>query len=70
MRYFHYSDLIGVIRIKASRRPSESTKPRSGTWIVRELNKGEWEVPSFPEITWGILKDFEYLGSTPLNPSP
>lgn len=62
MKYYHYAADNTVIRVKASRRPSEKTKPKSGTWIVHERNNCNWEMPCFPEITWGILKTLEYIG--------
>lgn len=72
MRHFHYKEPGGsiVIRIVAGRKPGPNTKPSRGTWVVRELlpdlpgsSIGKWQMPAFPEITWGILKDMEYLGS-------
>lgn len=65
VRYFHYADANGVIRIRAGRRPSEHTKPKRGTWVVRELGERGWQMPVAPEITWGTLKTLEYVGSTP-----
>lgn len=66
MRYFHYSDGEGVIRIRHSRKPPQN-QPWSGTWVVRELSKElKWEMPPFPEITWGTLSKMVYLGSVPL----
>lgn len=63
MRYFHYADDTGVIRIRAGRRPSEHTKPKRGTWVIRERAGARWIMPACPEITWGTLSRFEYLGS-------
>ena len=65
MKIFHYLDPEngGVIKIRASRQPSELTKPRNGTWVVREFTEGKWQMPCFPEITWNRLKDLQYLGS-------
>jgi hypothetical protein len=39
--------------------------PKRGTLVVRELVNGKWEMPCFPEITWGVLKDLQFLGSIP-----
>lgn len=55
-----------LIKIKASRRPSDATKPRSGTWVVREFDGKNWLMPCFPEIIWATLKRFTYLGSGPI----
>jgi len=60
MRYFHYTDGTGVIRIRARYQPSEKGRR---IWVVRELKGKEWVLPCIPEITWGTLKDMEYLGS-------
>ncbi len=53
-----------VIQLKAARLPSEITRRKAGTWVVREFNKetGKWEMPCSPEITLSVLKTFEYLG--------
>lgn len=51
-----------VIRITASRRPSEKTKPKSGTWKVKEFDGNHWGFPIFPEITWKTLSDLTYIG--------
>jgi hypothetical protein len=67
MRAYHYTDGFGVIRICAKRKPSELTKPKSGTWVVREYVKSKWVMPGFPEITWFMLTKLEYLGSTPIS---
>lgn len=72
MRAFHYLEPEGsiVIRIISGRKPGPKTKPRRGTWVVRELipdmpgsTKGKWRLPCFPEIAWGTLSKLEYLGS-------
>lgn len=69
MRAHHYLDPIdgSVIRVKANRRPSTKTRPRDGTWIVREFHKGIWTTPSFPEVTLAVLSKLNYLGSVQLN---
>ncbi len=70
MKYFHYvADDGTLLRVKASRKPSRNTKPKRGTWIVREYaatNK-QWVMPVFPEILWKDLKYFRYLGSIPVS---
>lgn len=66
MKHFHYTDDVGVIRITCKKQPGEKTAPRSGTWVVRELNNlGAWEMPTVPQITWGTLKKMIYLGNVP-----
>lgn len=68
MKHFHYTDNVGVIRITARRRPSQSTVPKRGSWVVRELStKGEWEMPAFPEINWVVLNAMTYLGNVPID---
>jgi hypothetical protein len=59
---------MGVIQIKASRRPSVETRPRMGTWIVNEWTNEGWKMPPFPEVTWGTLSKLVYLGSEKLIP--
>ena len=51
-----------IIMVKAKTQPSIESMPRSGTWVVYELIKGEWQMPCFPEIVWETLKQFKYLG--------
>ena len=60
---YHYLDPEngGVIVIRAYSRPSEKKKRR--VWVVREFTDGKWQMPCFPEITWGTLKKLQYLGS-------
>lgn len=61
-RYYVQED-GGVIQVKSNRRPSYETMPRSGSWIVRELQKdGTWQMPCFPEIGYGHLSKLIYLG--------
>ena len=57
-----YSDENIVIRIKAKRKPSFETMPRSGTWVVNELINGEWVMPCFPEIVWETLNKLKFIG--------
>lgn len=66
MKNYHYlTNKKGMlIRIRAKRRPSVYTMPKSCTWVVYEYIKGEWVMPCFPEIVWETLKKFEYLGSS------
>ncbi len=59
---------ISVIRIRAKRKPGPNTIPGSGAWVLQQfvpvvVNTGlftethyRWEMPCFPEITWGRLK--------------
>ena len=51
-----------LILIRAKRKPSINTRPISGTWVVREWDGKQWQMPAFPEITWNTLKTFNYLG--------
>ena len=57
-----------IIKIKAKQQPSFYTQRPSGTWVVNELYCGIWMMPCFPEITWGTLKSFIYLGQLMENP--
>jgi hypothetical protein len=68
MNYYRYldTDNNGIIEIKALRRPNIQSRPRSGTWIVREWTRRGWQIPNFPEITWGRLSKLIYLGSEKL----
>lgn len=64
---FHYykTQEDNIIRINSHFRPSKDKIPKFGTWIVQEQNEnenGNWVMPCFPEITWGALSKFEYLG--------
>jgi hypothetical protein len=62
-KFFIYVDEYNtIIRIKAKIKPSYESMPRSGTWVIYELIKGEWLMPCFPEIVWETLKRFKYLG--------
>lgn len=61
--YFYHDENLIPIKIRASRKPSKETIPRRGTWIVKEASDGEWVMPCFPEITWGVLKTVTYLTS-------
>lgn len=65
MNLYRYLDQenMGVIQVRASRRPSPETRPRMGTWIVKEWTTEGWKMPPFPEVTWGVLSKLIYLGS-------
>jgi len=72
--WFIYENENGArIRIKAKRRPGPNTRPARGTWIVQEwvcrpAVRGfftetvcNWQMPSFPEITWGTLQKLKFI---------
>lgn len=61
--YFYHDEKLILIKIKAHNRPSAETVSRRGTWVLREAWEGRWEMPCFPEVTWGTLKNLTYLGS-------
>jgi len=56
--------------VSAKRKPSVHTIPRSGAWIIKEWHEtlnttkyeGDWNLPCFPEITWGRLKELTFIG--------
>jgi hypothetical protein len=62
------------LMITAKSRPSEKSIPKCGSWIVREWyrnNNGiaettkeesKWDIPCFPEITWGMVKTLIFVG--------
>ena len=50
------------IFVHADSRPSAKSVPKRGTWIVKEFNGKEWQMPAFPEIMWGTLKHQKYVG--------
>lgn len=67
--YYFYYRLPGsadMLRIKGKRRPSLASKPKRGTWVVSELQNRDgsfgYAMPSFPEITWGRLRELIYIG--------
>jgi hypothetical protein len=65
--FHHYASTNGaaVIRVRTRRTPSEKSRPRSGTWVVRVLmDNGKWEMPPCPEVTWNTLRRMIYLGRT------
>lgn len=70
MFYYRVPDSANFIRIVGKRKPSLSTRPRSGTWVVRELENRDgvfgFTMPCFPEITWGRLKELIYIGKEPI----
>ena len=51
-----------LIIVNAKRKPSPYTMPKSGTWVVREWDGKEWQMPCFPEIVWETLKKLNYIG--------
>lgn len=57
-----YGNKDGFIRIKAKRKPSLITMPKSGTWVVNEWNGERWTMPCFPEIIWETLNKLNYIG--------
>ena len=63
-KYFYVTNITEEpIFVYAKQRPSKFTIPKSDTWVVREWEKGiGWGLPCFPEITWGRLKNFHYIG--------
>jgi len=63
-KYFYIVPRTGApIFVYAKRRPSQFTIPKRDTWVVREWERGiGWGLPCFPEVTWGILKNFHYIG--------
>ncbi len=68
MKHFYYAtaDNRGIIRVRAVHKPCAGTVPRSGTWVVNELNSGQWLVPCAPEISLAKLGTLKYLGSNPI----
>lgn len=72
MRKFLYIDSKNrdcPVLISAKRKPSEKNIPRSGAWVVREWYSRSTEIdcygrdiPCFPEITWGRLKELTFVG--------
>jgi len=53
------SDLVGVLARKI---PSLETRPKCGTWSVREFDGKKFIQPVMGEITWGVLKKLTFLG--------
>lgn len=65
LKRFVYLDNEGngsAISIVSKRKPSINTEPRSGTWVVSEWVKGEWQMPCFPEITLRRLSKMIFVG--------
>lgn len=50
------------VMVRATRRPSDKTVPRSGTWVLYEWDGKQWALAAFPEITWPILKTLVFVG--------
>jgi hypothetical protein len=63
--YFYYlTEDQGIIRIKAKRKPSKSTRKVSGVWGLKEFDGKNWVMPCFPQITLGVLNKQTYIGKT------
>jgi len=66
MKHHYFIDTDGeIIRIQSTRKPTEKTIPKRGTWVVYEFHrdyKGKWCMAPFPEITWPRLKQMKYIG--------
>lgn len=67
-KWFVYADRNGgKIRIKAKRKPGPRTIPLRGVWIVQEwatnptTGECKWQMPCFPEITWGTLSRLTFV---------
>ena len=67
-QYFYLCEDEMIIRIKAKRRPSKYTIPKSSTWVVNEFCGRKWQMPCYPEITWGRLKELKFIGKITPNP--
>lgn len=65
MRHHHYKTDDGHLLRITTKYARPNVNYARGVWTVQEWwpERG-WEMPSFPEITWGTLKKLEYLGST------
>lgn len=57
----------GRIRIRAKRKPLQTTIPARGTWVVQEWFRDEktgeckWVMPCLPEISFGRLRKMEFV---------
>lgn len=61
--YFYLTEDDHVIRIWAKKRPSEATRRRAVTWVVKEYSGEDgWFMPAFPEIGWVTLRSLRYIG--------
>ena len=62
-RYLYLEPKIEApIIILAKRKPSLSTVPKSGTWLVKEWYRSQWVMPCSPEITWYTLQTLKFIG--------
>ena len=50
------------IIVFAWRRQSQLTVPESGAWVLKEWDGKKWQMPCYPEVTWGVLKKLKYVG--------
>lgn len=67
--WFYYSSVPGehsIIRIRGKRKPSIKSMPTRGTWVVQEIYEDKWQMPCFPEITWGTLSKLYFNGKDPV----
>ena len=64
MKYFLYSvNGGGIVGIRSNKRPSLETQPKSGTWVLYEWENEKFQMPSFPEVTWPVIRDkMTYIG--------
>jgi len=53
-------DSGGIVIIESYFKPSLKKRPKSGTWILKEYEDGRWFFSG--EITWGTLKQLDYIG--------
>lgn len=62
--YYHYylCENQEVVRVRSKLKPSATTRPSSGTWVISEWipDQKRWCVTA--EITWGRLKQLTYIG--------
>lgn len=61
---YYYMDENSVIRIRAKRKPVKRSRP----YALREFTGRAWEMPCFPEISWGRLSKMNYIGSVAICP--
>ena len=58
-----YGAKEGLFRIRAKHRPSIKNVPRSGTFRIQCYAEDKWQMPCFPEITWGAINKSDFLGA-------
>jgi len=61
-RFLYLTKKGFLLCVFSKKRPNIDNIPKSGTWVVNEYIKGEWQMPCFPEIVWETLKQFKYVG--------